>query len=636
MRKNLLVIIIFFIVSDKLFGQIPYETSKAALIYQFALNTDHEKYKNIKVYTICFLGDDIYTYRELQKIVANKNIKGKPVKLKFLKNLEEMESPQLLYINRTLDKRVQEIWTKTQNKNILLVTEQATDKKYIMLNILYDNEEEKISFEINKANLIIEQFSITSELLLFGGKEVDIRELYQDMREQLEKEKREVEHQKEIIRQKIAEISNLHLYSDSLSVDINKLLGKINKGEYELKNLTDSIAEQREILRLKLSQIEQQEKTLEEQKQQMHLKEIQIQERTKELQKLISESNKQKETILLQEGNILNKNFIIETKNKQLMLTTAMVLLFVLLAFITFYAFHIKRKTNINLEQKQKDLENTLKQLKDTQNRLVQSEKMASLGVLTAGIAHEINNPINYINSGIEGLSNLTEELATIIKKFQAAKTQEELKKILDDAKLETNDEIDFIISGIATLTKNIKTGVTRTTEIIKSLNTFSRIDKGDLQLKNIQEIIDSSITLLKNQYKNRIEIIKNYRQIPQIYCYPGKLNQVFINLISNAIHSIKNKGQITIETKLIEKNPDFEMRNSILISIKDTGQGIDEKIINKIFEPFFTTKEVGKGTGLGLSITHGIIEQHNGRIFARNIESGGAEFIIYLPLELK
>jgi len=628
------MLIVFMSVKTAM-SQISYETSKAVLIYQFAQKIGHPNEKTLKSYKISFLGNDLETFHELKKIVATNTIKDKKVELSFIKNINEIEDIQLLYIDKSYGEQISSVWKKIQNKQILLVSEQSLDSKYIMLNIFYNEINSNVSFQINKANIIIENLTINPELLLIGGEEVDIRELYHDMRRQLEKKKDEIENQKITIANKSAEIQNLRLYADSLYFDITILLDKISLSEGNLRYLVDSIKVQREILSLKLSQINEQEIKLLSQKAQILEKEIEIEDRTNQLKKILSESNKQKVKIIQQEGNLSDKENIIETKTRQLYLTSITVLLFIFLALIVIYALISKHKTNKKLQAKKEALEETLKKLNDTKDKLIQSEKMASLGVLTAGIAHEINNPVNYISSGVEGLSTITKQLNIIISQYQDITDEKSFNKFKLLNTKKTKDEFDFLILGIEKLTKNIKTGVKRTGDIVKSLKTFSSPDEGSLTLGNIHEIIGLSITLLKNEHKNRIKIIENYSDIPDIYCYPGKLNQVFINLLSNAIQSIKNDGTITITTSIIY---DHELCNNekscIRISIKDTGDGIDKNLITKIFQPFFTTKEVGKGTGLGLSITHGIIEQHNGKIFVKNNTDSGAEFIIFIPIK--
>jgi signal transduction histidine kinase len=282
----------------------------------------------------------------------------------------------------------------------------------------------------------------------------------------------------------------------------------------------------------------------------------------------------------------------------------------------------------INLElNKQKDeLQKTLENLKQAQSQLVQSEKMASLGQLVAGIAHEINNPVNFISAGVDSLSTNLDEIRQVLDiyhKITSGNVDEKLKEIEE---LKAKVEYKEAIREINKLIVSIKNGTNRTTEIVRGLRTFSRLDEDILKMADIHEGLDSTLILLHNKYKNRIEVVKNYGNLPLVECYPGQLNQVFMNILSNAVDAIDDKGTITIST-LISKR-------FIYVSIMDTGPGIPENIREKIFDPFFTTKGVGKGTGLGLSITQSIIEKHRGSINVKSEKGKGTEFIIALPVK--
>lgn len=285
---------------------------------------------------------------------------------------------------------------------------------------------------------------------------------------------------------------------------------------------------------------------------------------------------------------------------------------------------------NEDLETQKSKLENTLNELKKTQAQLIHSEKMASLGVLTAGVAHEINNPVNYISSALEGLKITLSDLIKIFKQYEKINKANVIEKIIEIEKLKKSLDYSLLQKGIKVLINNMQTGIERITEIVKSLRTFAHNEENELKRSNIHELIDTTLVMLHNQYKNRIEIIKKYGNIPEINCYPGKLNQVFMNLLSNAIQAIHNKGQITIVTKIRTES------SELIISISDTGVGMTEDIQKKIFEPFFTTKEAGKGIGLGLSITYGIIQQHQGKIDVKSQKDKGSEFTINLPIDLK
>jgi len=284
-------------------------------------------------------------------------------------------------------------------------------------------------------------------------------------------------------------------------------------------------------------------------------------------------------------------------------------------------------KVKKKLSHKTNDLELTLIKLKKTQQTLIQSEKMASLGVLTAGIAHEINNPINFISSGANGLDKDFQDLLRILNKLKElpldGKPLKERAEII--RKLEEELAFDDIIKYIPQTIKDIKEGVNRTAEIIKGLLLYSRSDETELQKMDIHESIDASLVILRDKFKDNIKIVKQYDfAIGKIEYYPGQLSQVFTNLIDNAIDAIKNKGTITITTTLKNKQ--------IVISIHDTGTGILDENLTKIFDPFFTTKDVGKGIGLGLSICQGIINNHKGKIEIKSNAEKGTEFLITLP----
>jgi len=267
-------------------------------------------------------------------------------------------------------------------------------------------------------------------------------------------------------------------------------------------------------------------------------------------------------------------------------------------------------------------------ELKATQSQLVQSEKMASLGQLTAGIAHEINNPINFVSAGIESLKSNYQEIKRLLEEYMDLKPgadNEEKLKIIEKHKKDI--EIDILLSEVEDLYKSIKNGANRTTEIVKNLRNFTRLDENEFKLSNLEDGLDSTLVILNSQLKDRIDVIKEYEHIPLVNCFPGQINQVFINILNNAAQAIEGHGSIRIKTHV--SNGFAE------ISIKDSGIGMSEEIKNKIFDPFFTTKDVGIGTGLGLSISYGIIEKHHGTITVDSTPGEGTQFTIRIPLNL-
>lgn len=295
----------------------------------------------------------------------------------------------------------------------------------------------------------------------------------------------------------------------------------------------------------------------------------------------------------------------------------------------------IVREQNVILEARVKErtseLNEAMNNLKNAQSKLVDAEKMSSLGQLTAGIAHEINNPVNFITSNIKPLHRDITDIMELVKMYEGIvepdKLEEKLKEI---ANFRKEIDFDFVKEEINLLIKTIDDGAQRTSEIVKGLRNFSRVDEQDLKRGDIHVGLDSTLMLLRNKLDN-INVIKNYGDIPEIDCFMGKLNQVFMNIIGNAIHAIRAnrnvnpKGVLTLTTA--------NAGDYITISIKDNGIGMDDKVKAKIFEPFFTTKEVGQGTGLGLSIVFNIIqESHNGMVEVISSPGEGAEFILTLP----
>lgn len=286
------------------------------------------------------------------------------------------------------------------------------------------------------------------------------------------------------------------------------------------------------------------------------------------------------------------------------------------------------QERTVALKKANDELNSTLNNLRETQSQLVNSEKMVSLGQLTAGVAHEINNPINFVSSSIKPLKRDISDILAILAQYEEVNETNLLPKKQEIDKFKDEIDLDYVKEEIDLLLKGIGEGASRTAEIVKGLRNFSRMDENDLKKANIHEGIDSTLVLLNHKLSS-IGIVKNYGDIPEIECYAGKLNQVFMNIINNAIHAIEaskknEQGKITITTSASDKN--------ITISIKDTGTGMPENLREKIFEPFFTTKDVGEGTGLGLSIAYTIIKNHKGDIKVKSEPGVGTEFIITLP----
>lgn len=271
-------------------------------------------------------------------------------------------------------------------------------------------------------------------------------------------------------------------------------------------------------------------------------------------------------------------------------------------------------------------LNQKINELEQTQSQLVHSEKLASLGQLTAGIAHEINNPTNFVFAGINALEKNMQYLFQVVDSYEEMESAEEFAATQQKVK-NLKEEIEYaeLRDHINELVGSIKKGATRTADIVKGLRNFSRTDGEEKKRANLHEGIDSAILILHSKMNGRITLVKQYEQhLPEVECYPGQLNQVFLNILSNALQAIEDTGTITITTQ--------NLPGCLRLTFTDTGKGMSEAVQKRIFEPFFTTKSVGEGTGLGLSITYGIIQKHQGTIAVESKPGRGSTFQITLP----
>jgi signal transduction histidine kinase len=282
-------------------------------------------------------------------------------------------------------------------------------------------------------------------------------------------------------------------------------------------------------------------------------------------------------------------------------------------------------KRTIEINQQKEELYATLENLKQTQNQLVQTEKMAGIGQLTAGIAHEINNPINYVTASSKALINDIRDYQKILDVYSEINKENFEEKLAEIARLKEEVEFAEINAETKDLLNSIKTGGEKIAEIVKSLRTFTRLDESDLKKVNLHNNLDATLTILSNRFGPHTEIQKLYGTILDVECFPGELNQVFLNILNNAIDATEAGGKIIVQTEQNSEN--------CKITISDTGKGIPEEIQHRIFEPFFTTKDIGKGKGLGLATVHTILKKHHGTIEVESEVDKGTTVTIVIPV---
>ncbi|MDE2428117.1 MAG: ATPase [Burkholderiales bacterium] len=265
--------------------------------------------------------------------------------------------------------------------------------------------------------------------------------------------------------------------------------------------------------------------------------------------------------------------------------------------------------------------------LETAQTQLLQADKMASIGQLAAGVAHEINNPVAFVHSNIGTLEMYLKQIFQIAdayiaqEQFLPAEVVRQLNELRDKL------EYDYIVGDMADLMKESKDGLERVKKIVQELKDFSRVDQSEWDLLDITDGINSTLSLVRHELQSRADIVCELSALPPIECVLSQLNQVFMNLLINAAHAIKQHGTITIRTGM-------QGDDHVWVSIGDTGEGIPPENLSRIFDAFFTTKPVGKGTGLGLSLSYGIIKRHHGRIDVSSQMGSGTTFTITLPVQ--
>jgi len=633
-------------------------------IYNFCKQIDWNFEVDPENFSILLISDNEELISEFTRFASQKKINDLEIKLKVqISEKIDLENTQLIFIDEENSYNYFSVFEQIQGHSILIVSENYTDKKFVMIN-LYDADNNHLLFEINKANIINQGITVKPDILLYGGSEIDVAKLYKDSQNSLlgmDKELKEfkvridsinsaflelqtdiIEKQKELEKQNnLLSEKEIKLEELNKSVFAKELLYKYQEMQLKIKN--DSLF-------FKTKQLSVQEQLFDSEMKKLDTLQFTLNQKYTDISEMDKEIKTKNEVLGLQ-------NITISRQRNFLYLFTIIALLTIIIIIVLYKGFKNKQRLNAQITFRKEEIEriieklqnsneelqskneqlnlanrkitSTIEMLQQTQMQLVQAEKMASLGVLTAGIAHEINNPINFVYAGINSLKKDFDDLIPVLDEVMGLDKSKQvdinqfIKKLIS---LKENDYFADSYDAIPTTIKDIQVGAERVAEIVKGLRNFSRLEQQNWAKENIHKGLESALLLLKNSYKHHVEIIKNYDEnLPEIVCLPGKINQVFMNILKNAIDAISEKGKVEIRTSFDNKK--------IYVSIKDNGIGIDNEIKSKIFDPFFTTKEIGKGTGLGLSITYGVIKEHNGDVDIISEIGKGTEFLISLPI---
>ncbi len=284
------------------------------------------------------------------------------------------------------------------------------------------------------------------------------------------------------------------------------------------------------------------------------------------------------------------------------------------------------RRVQAELQQNFERMKETNARLEEAQNQLLQSEKMASIGQLAAGVAHEINNPIGFVSSNVGTLRRYVEGMFMLLDHYEQVDRSQlppELRQAIEQQRVAL--DMDFLKEDLPQLLDESDEGLTRVKKIVQDLKDFSRVDQSDWQDADLNAGLDSTLNVVMNEVKYKADVVKHYQAIPTVRCRAAQLNQVFMNLIVNAAHAITGRGVITLSTR--------QEGDWVCVSVQDTGSGMSEATLRRIFEPFFTTKPVGRGTGLGLSLSFSIVKKHGGRIEVESRQGEGSCFSVWIPI---
>ncbi|MGJ8679783.1 YfiR/HmsC family protein [Paraglaciecola sp.] len=615
--------------SQTVFAQkVNEEKVKAVFIFNFMKHTSWPNEESKSNFTIAIYNDPAF-HNVLSNLLANKQLRDKPINVIEVDKINDAKIAELVYIPTELNDNLERISFQLRRSETLLISQDTQNKKDVMINFVHNKSTNNLSFEINKSNLIYEKLNISNELLLLGGTELDVATLYRETELAMQKIKlRESNMQENIatledklsLAAKNLEASKRQLDKNNLSLKQREIALKKQKIELEnqqikLANLENSYLEKEQELN---AMSEQQQLALTQSQIKLEQKNIDVKNKEEQITNLGSvisqnkaEIEEQLAQLEMQRAEITNKNQTIKSKNTYLIFTVIFIIIVSGFTVLVVFLFVRNRKVT-------EKLQHTLKNLESTQSQLVQSEKMASLGLLTAGISHEINTPIGIVVTSLSVIQDRANELT---------------KKIADN-KL-TKSKLSGVMQDIAQSAEVSNKSLAR---VITLISNFKQVAVDHVVEEpreiNLAKYINELFNTLSSQLKRKAVI---YQPIEAnsitLITVPGALAQVLTNLVTNTIthaftewNSDKEAAQIDIQ---LRQNSEEE----VVIEFSDNGCGMTEEVLGNIYEPFYTTKRSEGGTGLGMNIVYNIVLQKlKGKIEIQSSEQQGTKVTLKLP----
>ncbi len=637
-QKGIIFLLITLSISHFSIGQTDRQKEMVASTYSIIKNIEWPKKDTPFKIHIITTDDDLKT--EFRTTSASQKLAGRSTEVSFTSYVIVPQDADVIFVSNRYNATIPTLLDRIGGTSLLLITDRYEEQRDIMINFLGDTSQ-ALTFEINRANITNQKLKVKPGMDELGGSEVDLAKIFKQVRDSV----RAMELRSEALKKQFDSL-NLNMAAARgiyvrQTAEINDKNREIQQKELQiilqtqaLDSLRKEFAESEKRLIELTTTLNEREQDLAVLSEEIDLQREKVEDGNKTLKEQQERIAAQNDEIDQREKKLGEMTTIVSSQQSALVFLVLFLVVLVVLSFLIFTAYRARKRAAKKLAEQKEDLARLLNELQSTQSQLVQSEKMASLGVLTAGIAHEINNAINFVYSGIHVLSDKFSEIRPVISRVTELNENEKdfktsLQKLVQEREKAGYDEAQGVIDQMI---HSIKVGAERTTEIVKGLRIFSRSETEKKTKIDINDDLDVALLLLNSRHKDSVKINKSLGEnIPEIDGYKGQLSQAFLNIVNNAIDAVSEKGKEGI----IDISSSLNGR-LVEVVVKDNGKGMTEEDKQKIFDPFFTTKKVGAGTGLGLAITYGIVERHGGTIAVNTHLGEGTEFIIKLPLAKK